>query len=202
MRSRCCLFHILFSTTFNRREPDASVNIQETSAIRAHSIQPSRPSTLGQHGSPWAAFPTQGRPPFRWSSRPTADKERAAIHTTNTESILLRRRNRRRHRGPSDSTRHECSIFNLQACRLRFSVRLDVTQLVESLGDVVSPEGEKTGIARSTSAPNVTDSTSAVDSSVRVYPICTYSVTTLQSYVKASLSGWEETRAHRVNSVQ
>ncbi|KIO31118.1 hypothetical protein M407DRAFT_19999, partial [Tulasnella calospora MUT 4182] len=41
----------------------------------------------------------------------------------------------------------------------------DVTQLVESLGDVVSPESEKTGIGRSTSAPNITDSTNTVDSS-------------------------------------
>ncbi|KAG9050452.1 hypothetical protein FS837_005257 [Tulasnella sp. UAMH 9824] len=41
----------------------------------------------------------------------------------------------------------------------------DVTQLVESLGDVVSPEGEKTGIARSTSAPNITDSTNTADTS-------------------------------------
>ncbi|KAG8925444.1 hypothetical protein FRC00_003971 [Tulasnella sp. 408] len=56
-----------------------------------------------------------------------------------------------------------------QGTNAQYSIRKpvtdDVTQLVESLGDVVSPEGEKIGIARSTSAPNITDSTSTADTS-------------------------------------
>lgn len=43
----------------------------------------------------------------------------------------------------------------------------DITQLVESLGDVVTPDSEKAGIGRSTSAPNITDSTNTADSSDR-----------------------------------